>query len=348
MQRGVALVWLGLTLATGCTTSRPVIAWHDAWRAEAEGDRDGALELYGLAARDPALTGAACNRVRLLAATPGREAEAKELLQVLVKRAASSPDVAMTAAWFALQQGDAKLARQQWAGARTLRAADPPVWREMLAATAAAVLAAEGRWQEAQATLAGLPQAATETGLAVAVAAWNGLAPVETVAVPAAADAAAAWRLRAWLALQQGQWPGVCAALAHVADADRSADDRAVLAWAWLQQGEIGQALALLATNSRASPQHALTSEVLAVAQIRTGDAVAARDQLAALVARGGGGWSAWWNLGLAHLQLRDPQAALAAFDQGLLRCPHCQSLRQNRDVLRRQLGAPSGMGGLP
>jgi tetratricopeptide (TPR) repeat protein len=207
------------------------------------------------------------------------------------------------------------------------------------------VLAAEGQWQKAGAALAGLPEAPTGTQLAVATAAWNGGADPLSCVVPEAADSPAAWRLRAWLAVHRGAWAEAAAALERVRATERTVDDRALWAWTWLQQGETGKALEGLAEIGRLAPQHPLAMEILAVAQLKSGDAQSARDQLAALVGRGGGGWSAWWNLGLAYLQLRDPQAALAAFDQGVLRCPSCAPLRKNRDVLRRHIGPTATQG---
>lgn len=337
----LALVVLPLSSAAGCTTSRAVISWHEGWQAEAAGELALAEKRYGDAATaDKGQAGAACNRVRLMARHPDRQQEAKETLEPLLKAKSAWPEVAAIGALAALKDGDAKLAQQRLAAARALNDGDRPDVRYGLRMAKVSVAAAQGRWREASDAklLAGLPEEATAARLAAAIAAYNGgeLALAGKL-LPEHAGAEAA-ELRAWLAADRGDWAAVRAALELVAEADRTPRLDALRAWSLVRSGDAPAGLALAADAARRDPEDPVAAQVWAAASLASGQAAQARDVLAGLATRGGG-WSVWFNLGLAQLALADPQAALSAFEQAALRCPTCAPATKNRDALRRVLG---------
>lgn len=337
----VALVALALSSAASCTTSRAVVAWHDGWQAEAVGELALAEKRYGdAAAADKGQAGAACNRVRLIARHPDRQQEAKEALEPLIKDKSRWPEVASLGALAALSQGDAKLAQQRLAASRALNDGDRQDVRDGLRMAKVSVAAAQGRWREAcdAKLLAALPEEATAARLAAATAAYNG-ADVALAAklLPDHAGAEAA-ELRAWLAADRGDWAAVRAALEQLSETERTPRLDALKAWSLVRSGDGPGGLALAADAARRDPDDAVAAQVWATASLAAGQAAQARDVLAGLATRGGG-WSVWFDLGLAQLALADPQAALSAFEQAALRCPTCGPATKNRDALRRVLG---------
>ena len=325
----------------GCTTSRAVMAWHDGWQAEAAGDLTLAERRYGEAAlADKGQAGAACNRVRLLAQHPDRQQDAKDALEPLLKDKSRWPEVATLGALAALQAGDGKLAQQRLAAARPLNDGDRLDVRAGLRSAKVAVAAVQGRWRDATEAklLAGLPEEATAARLAAAVAAYNaGEVAIAEQLLPASSGGRAA-ELRAWLAAERADWAEMRSALEQIPEAERSPRLDALKAWSMVRSGQWTTALALAADAARRAPEDPLVTQVWAAASLASGQAAQARDLLAGLATRGGG-WSVWFDLGLAQIAMADPHSALLAFEQSALRCPTCAPATKNRDVLRRVLG---------
>lgn len=328
-----ALIVLTIALAApACTTSRGVLAYRAGALAEDKGDTTRALARYQEALEyDGKLYGAELARIRLWSQQPDRKTDAQEALDKLLKKAATEPVVAAFAAWHALAQGDVKLARARLDGARTRKPEDPAdVW-QAIANARAALLAAEGRWQEAGASLA----EAKASPLLHATIAWNLARDDEARAQLQAAQGPHAALLKAWLARSSGDWPAVKAAVQGLEGTAKTPAVQALLAEALLHAGDAGAALAQAAEAARRDPADLYVTEIWAVCQLGGGQAAAARDLLAGLTVRGAG-WSAWYHLGLAHLQLGDLAAAQQAFTAAAQRCPTCRPAVHNRDVLQR------------
>jgi hypothetical protein len=347
----ISAVALLPVLSTGlpaCTTSRAVVAWHDGWIAEEQGDLALAEKRYGEAAGyDKGQVGAACNQVRLMARHPDRRDQSKEQLDLLIKAKPAWPEVATIGSLAALHSGDAKLADQRLKASRALNDADRRDVRHALRFAKVSTAAVQGRWREAtdEKLLVGLAEDATAARMAAAAAAYNGgeLALAARLMPPQSLNAqdnsVAATELRASLAAEQGQWQVVRREIEALALAERSPRLEALRAWSLLRSGDAAAGLAAAAEASRRQPDDPYVSQVWAAAQLANGQAQLARDLLAVLAARGGG-WSTWHDLGLAQLALADPQAALSSFEQAAARCPGCEPAVKNRNALRRILGA--------
>jgi len=329
----IGLLATGLLALGGCTTSRAVLAWRQGWQAEENGNHQAALREYADAtSRNGKLAGAALNRVRLIALQPDRREEATLLLDKTLKSNAGEPEVAAFAAQWALWLGDVKLARQRIDAARVPGADTPADVVAALEDSRRAVLAAESRWAEAAKCTT------TQGGSPVlrAVVAWN----AGDVATAAAATAQAPQGkhralLEAVLARDRGDWPAATAALAGLDAADSDVLVLTLRGEAAVQLGRADQALQAAGEAAQRAPADARATEVWAVAQLVAGQAAAARDLLAALTVRGAG-WSAWQNLGIAHLKLGDLPAAASAFAQAAQRCPTCEPALHNRAALQR------------
>lgn len=325
----LALAALGLP---ACTTSRATLAWRQAWQEEERGDAQAALRAYGDAtARNSKLTGAALNRIRLLALQPDRREEATLALDKILKVGAGEPDVAAFAAQWALWLGDAKLARQRIDAAKAPAADAPADVVSAWTGARRAVLAEEGRWSQAAEVGPGQGAASLR-----AVVAWN---------VDDAAEATRLWPempkgreralLGALLARERGDWPGVDAALADSHAPESEVEFQILRAEAAIQAGDAGKAARCAGDAAQRAPADARATEVWAVAQLVSGQPAAARDLLAALTVRGAG-WSAWHNLGIAQVKLGDLAVASNAFAQAAQRCPSCAAPVRNRDALQR------------
>lgn len=338
----ILCAFVGLTAA--CTTSRAVLAYHDGWRAEQQGQASKALQHYDEAlSLDGSLVGAACNRARLLAMQPDRRAEAKESIDKLMKAKGTVPEAAACGALFALADGDAKLARQRLDVARPLKDTDAASVREAMAAVRVQVLAAEARWPEVVAAAVQLAPDATAAHLSVEIARWNATSAVGGAAAavlppsPQAADLPVGHALQAWMAAMAGQWPEVMRQVAAVPESARPAHLDALRAWAQLQAGDVGGALATATAAARRDAQDEFCAETWGIAALAAANPAQARDILGAATLRGGG-WTAWYHLGLAQVQLGDLAGALAAFEQAATRCPHCAPAVKNRDALRKAM----------
>jgi tetratricopeptide (TPR) repeat protein len=321
----------------GCTTSRAVLAWEAGAKAETAGKYDTAVLRYGEAAgRNGQLVGAALGRIRVLARLPDRRKEADELLTDLMKKQASHPAVAAFAAYLALVDGDAKLARKRFDAGRALLPEDAPDVAQARQEVEVALLAAEGKAREAHEKALALGEVHPRTGLLRATLAWNaGDAPAATTALALAPDSPQRAVLQALLARGAGDWAVVTAALAKLEGEAVTPLVLALKAEALLSQGESAKALEQAAEAVRRDPTAAYPTEVWAAAQLGAGQAALAKDLLAGLTARGAG-WSAWHNLGICQVKLGDLAAASAAFDQALARCPTCEAPRKNREVLKK------------
>ena len=330
--RGAAL--LVASLCGGCTTSTAVLTWHEGWQAEQQGDRQRAERKYDDAARyDGNMVGAACNRVRLIAAHPDRQAEAKESLDKLLKTKGATPEVAVIGALAALGEGNVSVARKRLAASRVVKPDDSASVRAAVAVAEVQLRAAEGRWQEAaEAQLgAALPEEASAARATYALALWNAGRIDE-----AAGQIAGAGELAPWLAGRKADWLAVLRLLEQVPAAKLSAQQQALRAWALAQTGDVAGALGLAAAAAQRDPGQALLAEVWGAVAVAAGEFGLARDVLAGLVARSPAvGWTAWFNLGVAQVQLGELSGARLAFDRAVGLCAECAPAVKNRNALR-------------
>ena len=328
----LGLLALSALALPACTTSRATLAWRQAWLQEEKGNTQAALREYDDAtARNSKLTGAALNRIRLLALQPDRREEATLALDKVLKVAAGEAEVAAFAAQWALWLGDAKLARQRLDAAKAPAADAPTDVVSAWTGAQCAVLAAEGRWNQAAQGAPGQGAAALR-----AIIAWNaGDATQAAKGLPEMPKGRERALLEALLARERGDWPGVEAALTQADPAERALDFEILRAEAAIQAGDAAKAARSGGDAAQRAPGDARATEVWAVAQLISGQAAAARDLLAALTVRGAG-WSAWHNLGIAQVKLGDLPAASLAFAQAAQRCPSCAAPVRNRDALQR------------
>jgi Flp pilus assembly protein TadD len=314
-----------VALLPACTTSRPVLLWHEAWRAEQQGDFALAerryQEAYGI---DGSLLGAACNRLRLLARQPDRLVEARDLAEKLMKSKGIEPEAAACASMFALVDGDASLAAKRLAAVRALKPADSQQVRQNLAAAKLVVAVANGQWQAALA-VADLPTDGTAVQQGMAIAKWNAKLP--DVVTPTGLPELAAWR-----AAERGDWSAVRTGLDTLPQ--RTPILQALMAWALLQLGDATGALPLATDAGQRAPADAFCQEAWGVAALATGQTAMAVQVLGSATLHSPG-WTSFFHLGLAQIQQGDLPAALASFDQASLRCPTCAPAIRNRDALR-------------
>ncbi|MBI5611353.1 MAG: hypothetical protein HY902_20945 [Deltaproteobacteria bacterium] len=324
--RKACTLFLLAAAAGSCTTSRPVLLWREAWQAEQRGDLGVAerryQEAYGL---DGSLLGAACNRLRLVARQPDRLPEARDLAEKLMKSKGTEPEAASCAAMFALVDGDAGLAQKRLAAVRALKPADSAEVRQNLAAARRVVAAAGGRWQAAL-EVADLPADGTAVQQGRAIAKWNSKLP-DSEPVPPGLPELAAWR-----AAERGDWLALRKTLEAMPQ--RSPTLQALLGWALLQLGDPAAALQLAADGAQRAPADGFCQETWGVAALAAGQASLAVQVLAAATLHSAG-WTAFFHLGLAQIQVGDLPAALASFEQASLRCPNCAPAVRNRDALR-------------
>lgn len=321
--------------ATSCTTSRAVLAFRDGFAAEKAGDPTKALQKYEDAfERDSALYGAQLNRIRILALQPERRSDANALLDKLLKSAGSDKGVAGFAARMALVAGDVKLARLRLDVAEKTTKSSAfgnRVWQS----AQVAVLAAEGQWHKAWEGAAALPADAADD-LLLATVAWN--AQQSTVAqaradlAPPSAELAI---LQALLARQAQKWQAILPLLKALEGEKEPPLVLALRAQAALNTGEKAEALRWAAQAAQREPSDAFYQELWAVTQISAGQPAQARDLLVGLTARGGG-WTVWYNLAIARIQLGELTEALAAFDTAVQRCQTCAPAKRNRDALAK------------
>ncbi len=313
-------------VVSACTTSRPVLIWREGWQAEQRGDLGVAERRYQEAySLDGSLLGVACNRLRLLARQPDRLPEARELAEKLMKSKGTEPEAATCASMFALVDGDAALAQKRLVSVRALKPVDTPEVRQNLAAARLVVAAASGRWQEAL-DVADLPGEGTAVQQGRAIAKWNSKLPDAEPLPPDLPE------LAAWRAAERGDWAALRKTLEAVPR--RSPILQALLAWSVLQLGDPAAALQLAADGAQRAPADGFCQETWGVAALAAGQASLAVQVLAAATLHSSG-WTAFFHLGLAQIQVGDLPAAMAAFEQASLRCPTCAPAVRNRDALR-------------
>ena len=334
--KAAAVVVMGSLSA--CTATRSVDAWRDGWTLEQRGESTLALRKYADAtSRLGKYIGASLNQIRLLAAVPERRPDAQALLDKLVKSDPTDARVAAFSATWALWQGDVPLARTRVAAA-VPRNDDAEDSVAALRQAELAVLVAEKQWQaawEKQRNL--LPKTAQER-LRMAVVAWNvGEWQRASELVADGLDCKEKSLLQALLAARAGQWPQTHKALERLEGSAVTPLVLALRAQAALHATPPDMAAALRDAGdaARRDPADPLVTEVWAESQLVAKQPQLARDLLAGLTVRGAG-WSAWYNLGLAQLELGDLNAAAQAFTVAAQRCPTCQSAVKNRDVLAK------------
>jgi tetratricopeptide (TPR) repeat protein len=333
MLRSLALA-VALFVASACTTSRAVVAWHDGWQAEQAGDPAKAAKRYEDAtARNPKLFGAGLNRVRVLAQQPDRRKETEEALDKVLKAHGREPEVAAFAAQMALVDGDVKLARQRLDGSRPLAAGDGEQVRGVVAAATIALAAAEGKFGVAAAELAKVPTGTQVAPTLAATIAWNRSEPRAATAAIGAARGTQAAVLRALIARQEGRWTDVTAALGGIEGDDVNQLVRGLRAEALLRTDRPHDALGIAIEAARRDPADPWLTELWAVALLKSGQAAAARDLLVGLTARDPR-WSPWHHLGLTYTITGDLPAAARSFAAAAARCPECAAPAKNRDAL--------------
>ena len=338
-RRAIALwaVGIGLCATAGCTASRSVDEWREGWAAEARGDVKLAERRYAAVnSRMGNYPGARLNQIRLLAAVPERRADAQELLDKLLKSEAADRRVAAFAALWALAQGQPAQARARLGAATAEPNGDPQV-EAAFAEAEIAVLMAEKQWQVAWQRVQQRTPTTARAHLQFAILAWNvgefARAEAWLTAAPAGRETSL---LRALLLAKHHNWGAVLAALAPL---EGEAVTPLVLtlraqAALYTQPPDVAAALRDAAEAARRDPANPAATEVWACAQLQADQPQLARDLLAGLTARGGG-WTTWFNLGLAHLRLGELVAAAQTFQAAAQRCPGCAVAVKNRDALR-------------
>ncbi len=340
MTRRIQALAVGVLFAmtASCTASRSVDAWRDGWALEQKGESTLALRKYTDAtSRLGKYTGAMLNRIRLMSAVPERRADAQELLDKLVKSEASDARVAAFAAMWALWQGDVALARTRLA-AGALKADDQDDTVAAYHQAQLAVLMAEKQWQSAWREAKALAPMTPQDHLRKATLAWNvGDWQRAEELVELALDGKEKWLLQALLAARREQWPQTQKVLARLEGDAVTPLVLALRAQAALHANppDLATGLRDASEAAKRDPADPLVTEVWGAAQLYAKQPQLARDLLAGLTVRGAG-WSAWYNLGIAHLRLGDLPAAAQAFAMAAQRCPGCEAAVKNRDVLAR------------
>ena len=309
-----------------------MLTWHQAWQAEAAGDLERAERKYADSfGYDGAMVGAECNRIRLLAAHPDRQALATAALDKLLQHKGAAPEVAVTGVFAAMTDKQPELAAKRLAAARRLTPEDLPGLRGAVAAAQIAVAAGSVQPQEFSAqAAAALPTDATAVHEMAAVLAWN-----RGDSATAARFAQSSGELAAWLAVQRGDFQRAAQVVLAIPEAARSATAMALLGWARAQLGDIAGAQAASAAAVARDPLHPVVTQVWAAVALLAGQPTIARDALVGLLARRPtAAWAAWFDLGVAQLKLGDPAAAFASFDRAVALCPTCQAAVKNRDLV--------------
>lgn len=332
----IFMVMAALSLAASCTATRSVDAWRDGWTLEQKGETTQALRKYADAtSRLGKYIGALLNQIRLMAAVPERRPDAQAMLDKLVKSDPSDARVAAFSAMWALWQGDVGLARLRIAAA-VLRDDDQADTVLALKQAELAVLVAEQKWQAAWEKAKGLTPKTPQERLRRAILAWNiGQWQSAGEWLDGSAECEEKSLLQALLAARAGKWPQTLEALAKLEGDAVTPLVLALRAQAALHANppDLAAALRDAGDAARRDPADPLVTEVWAEAQLVAKQPQLARDLLAGLTVRGAG-WSTWYNLGLAQLNLGDLSAASQSFTVAAQRCPACEPAVKNRDAL--------------
>ena len=103
-------------VATSCTSSRAVRAWHQGVEAESKGNLRRARDKYGESyQRSKRHIGAELARLRLMARSPASRKKATERLNTLLTKRPDVPELMLFGGWWALLEEDIKLAKARLA-----------------------------------------------------------------------------------------------------------------------------------------------------------------------------------------------------------------------------------------
>lgn len=281
---------------------------------------------------DSGAVGARCNRLRLMADHPDRQAAVQREYESLVKNFSSAPEVAITGAMLALADGKPDVAQKRLAAGRPALADDAPSLAANRATAHVLVAAAAGDWPKVAEHAEQLPADATLARSAAAAAAWNRGDDAKALEL-----ASANTEVALVLAVQRGE----VGAAARAGPAAIGAGARAWRGWALARTGDVAGGQREVGQALKDSPQDPAVVEAAAAVALLAGEHAWARDTLAGLLAREpSAGWSAWFNLGVAQLRSGDLAAARTAFGRAAAACPGCKAAAKNRDALAGLLGA--------